>query len=352
MFISSNKSLKVYIILLNYNNWRDTIQCLESILKLNYGNFQVIIVDNNSENNSLENITSYLDGSLNLELNVNPELKHLVYPLTEKPVPYVFYNRDEAEKGGNLELERKFKNPFILIQSGYNGGFSYGNNIGIKYSMTKNDFEYIWLLNNDTVVEKDSLSKLVEKAEDYKKQNKKVGIIGSKLLYYDKPEILNGVGGKYNKWFGVSKQIGVFEKDLGQYDSEDVIKKMDYVIGASMFVSKDFIKDVGLMCEDYFLYYEELDWILRGKEKGYEIGYCWESRIYHKEGSTIGSSSDGNKKSELADYYFFRNRVLFTKKFYKRYLFFVYLGFLVTIFNRIKRRQLGRINLIWKALKS
>jgi GT2 family glycosyltransferase len=161
---------KIYIIILNYNGWDDTIECLESVFKLNYGSFQVVIVDNNSENNSLEKIKSYIDGSLNLELNVNPELKHLVYPLSKKPVSYVFYNRDEAEKSGNLELEKKLKNPVILIQSGYNGGFSYGNNIGIKYSMAKNDFEYIWLLNNDTVVEKDSLSKLVEKAEYYKKQ--------------------------------------------------------------------------------------------------------------------------------------------------------------------------------------
>jgi GT2 family glycosyltransferase len=343
---------KVYIILVNYNGWLDAIECLESVFKLNYGNFQVIIVDNNSENNSLEKIKSYLDGSLNLELKVNPELKHLVYPLSKKPLPYVYYNRDEAEKGGNLELEKKLKNPVILIQSGYNGGFAFGNNVGIKYSMAKNDFEYIWLLNNDTVVEKDSLSKLVEKGESYKKQNKKIGIIGSKLLYYDKPKILNSVGAKYNKWFGVSKHIGFLEKDLGQYDNENTTREIDYVSGASMFIKKSFIDDIGLMCEDYFLYYEELDWIGRGRKKEWEIGYCWESKIYHKEGSTIGGNTKEPQRNKVALYYFFRNKIRFTRRIYPKYLFFIYLRFLITIINKIIRCEFEMMKLIKDAIKN
>ena len=106
-----------------------------------------------------------------------------------------------------------------------------------------------------------------------------------------------------------------------------------------MLVSRDFIKEVGLMCEDYFLYFEEMDWALRGKQKRYQLGYCWESRVYHKEGGSIGSSSKGTKKSEIADYYGLRNRIVFTKKFYPKYLWSVYFGFLVVVWNRIRRRQ-------------
>jgi len=119
-----------------------------------------------------------------------------------------------------------------------------------------------------------------------------------------------------------------------------------------MFVSREFIEDVGFMFEDYFLYYEELDWILRGKRKGWQIGYCWDSVVYHKEGASIGSNIEGKKKSELADYYFFRNRIKFTKKFCPQFLITVYLGFIITVFNRIRRGQFRRLKLIWKVLKS
>ncbi|MBA4318553.1 MAG: glycosyltransferase family 2 protein [Flavobacterium sp.] len=341
---------KVYILILNYQTWADTIECLESVLMLDYPNYQVIVVDNNSPNDSMEYIKAWAEGKLDIWTKINNPLRHLSHPLSSKPIPYVFYDRQETEKGENRNSESKHKNPLILIQTGHNKGFASGNNVGIKYALIKDDFEYIWILNNDTVVERDSLAKLVEKAQEYKKQNKKVGIIGSKLLYYDNPKIINGVAGVYNKWFGVSKQIGVFEEDNGQYDNEIFLDKIDYVIGASMFTNKDFLKDVGLMCEDYFLFYEELDWTQRAKKKNYHLGYCWLSKIYHKEGGTIGSSSKGKEKSELADYYFFKNRIVFTKKFFPNYLWSIYLGFLITIFNRIKRGQFERIKIIFEII--
>ncbi|HIP33256.1 MAG TPA: hypothetical protein EYG89_00650 [Bacteroidia bacterium] len=119
-----------------------------------------------------------------------------------------------------------------------------------------------------------------------------------------------------------------------------------------MLVSKGFIKEVGLMCEDYFLYFEELDWAIRGKKKGYQLGYCWESKVYHKEGGSIGSSSKGEEKSEIADYYGLRNRIVFTKKFYPKYLLSVYLGFIMVIWNRIRRGHFKRILKILKLIRS
>jgi len=341
---------KVYIILLNYNRWTDTIECLESVLRNNYPNHQVVVVDNNSLDNSMEYLKAWAEGKLDVWVNPKNPLRSLSFPPIPKPIPYVYYTKEEAEKGKNLKLEKNVKNQIVLIQSSYNGGFSYGNNIGIKYALSKNDFEYVWLLNNDTVIEESSLLKLVEKAQNYKRLGKKIGIIGSKIFYYDNSELLNGIGGKYNKWFGVSSHIGAFEKDLGQYDNEDIIKKIDYIMGASMFVSKDFIKDVGLMNEDYFLYYEEVDWCIRGKRKGYNLGYCWNSRVYHKEGKTISSTFKGSKRSKTPDYYHIRNRIIFTKKFYRKYLPFVYVGLLITLFNRIKRLQFKRIKFILEAI--
>jgi len=354
---------KVYIIVLNYNGWADTIECLESVLRNNYPNYQVIVVDNNSPNHSMEYIKAWAEGKLDVWVKPDHPLRHLSFPPIKKPISYVYYTREEAEKGGNCNLEKSFhqptsksfshsvaqpadyttNHPLILIQTGRNLGFAGGNNVAIRYALAKDDFEYIWFLNNDTVIERDTLSKLVQKFEKYRKLPKKIGIVGSKLLYYDNPKMIQGIGGIYNKWFAVAKHLGVFEEDKGQYDNEEVLDKIDYIIGASMLVSRDFIKEVGLMCEDYFLYFEELDWTLRGNQKGYGLGYCWESKVYHKEGKSIGSSSKGEKKSEIADYYGLRNRIVFTKKFFPKYLWSVYLGFLVVIWNRIKRGQFKRI---------
>jgi hypothetical protein len=346
---TGNTYPKVYIIILNYNGWADTIECLESVLRNDYPNYQVIVVDNNSPNNSMEYIKAWAEGKLDVWVKQDHPLRHLSFPPVKKPVPYVFYTRKEAEKGGNSDLENKLtKNisseiatsyPLVFIQTGENLGFAGGNNVGIRYVLAKNDFEYIWFLNNDTVIERDALSKLVQKFEKYEKLGKKIGIAGSKLLYYDNPKLIQGIGGIYNKWFAVAKHLGVFEEDRGQYDNEDVLDKIDYIIGASMLVSKDFIKEVGLMCEDYFLYFEEMDWTIRGKKKGYQLAYCWKSKVYHKEGGSIGSSLKGERKSEIADYYGLRNRIVFTKKFYPKYLWSVYLGFIVVIWNRIRRAQ-------------
>ena len=342
---------KIYIILLNYNNWKDTILCIESVLKSEFKDLQLVVVDNNSSDNSMDYFIKWAEGSLSITIDETDELKDLYYPPIQKPVPYLFYDLRNTKLDSILKDGNDNKS-VVFIQTGRNGGFAYGNNIGIKYALAKNDFDYIWILNNDTVVKKDALTQLVEKAEYYKKANKKVGIIGSKIFYYSDPTKINTVGGIYNKWFGVSKHLGVMEEDKGQYDCEDIVKKIDYISGASMFVSREFIEDVGFMFEDYFLYYEELDWILRGKRKGWQIGYCWDSVVYHKEGAPIGSNIEGKKKSELADYYFFRNRIKFTKKFCPQFLITVYLGFIITVFNRIRRGQFRRLKLIWKVLKS
>ena len=238
-----------------------------------------------------------------------------------------------------------------MIRNDANLGFAGGNNPGLRYALARNDFAYVWLLNNDTVVAAETLGSLIEKAEHYKSAESKVGIIGSKLFFYRNPEIIQSVGGVYNKWLAATRQIGLFDKDHGQYDNEGVADKTDYPTGASLFVFKEFLQDVGLMSEDYFLYFEELDWVLRGKRRHWKTGYCWQARVYHKEGATIGSSSDGAQRSEMSDYFGVKNRIVFTKKFYPHCLWSVRLGFVVVLLNRIRRCQFGRLGLLLRAFR-
>ena len=99
---------KVAIIILNWNGWKDTIECLESVFRNTYPNYQVIGVDNGSTNGSMEKIKVWADGKQEV---LTPELTHPLYhlshPSVKKPIPYIYYTREEAEKGGNFKLEEK-----------------------------------------------------------------------------------------------------------------------------------------------------------------------------------------------------------------------------------------------------
>ncbi len=284
--------------------------------------YSVIVVDNASGDGSVEKIQQWAKANIGDGVLID--------------IGFTFY----CTRSDILQIPA-CESFLSLVETAENGGFAAGNNVGIQYALQKG-FDYLWLLNPDTVVEPKTLSRLVDKAMAYD-STEKVGIIGCKIRYYSNREKLQAVGGVYNKWLGVGKHVGSYETDMGQYDHDEICKKIDYVIGASMFVKKEFVLDVGSMCEDYFLYYEEVDWAWRGRKKGWTLGYCWKGIVYHKEGACIGSSSKGEEKSELADYFGLRNRIVFTKKHFPYCLPTVYIGFIVTMINRIRRGQTARL---------
>jgi GT2 family glycosyltransferase len=115
-----------------------------------------------------------------------------------------------------------------------------------------------------------------------------------------------------------------------------------------MLISKAFLKRIGLMCEDYFLFFEEIDWALRSKSQ-FNLVYAEDSVIYHKEGSSI-SSSCPKKKSYKADYYSVHNRLVFTRKHYKYRQPIVYLSLFGVMLNRVKRKQWSRVRLVLREL--
>lgn len=124
---------KVYIIILNWNHHEDTIECLESVFLNEYCNYQVIVCDNASTDNSMEKIRKWADGYHNIGIK------------------YYLYTQSDIKK---IDFRNEEDVPLILIENEKNLGYAGGNNIGIQYTMGKNDFSYIWILNNDTVVEK------------------------------------------------------------------------------------------------------------------------------------------------------------------------------------------------------
>lgn len=292
---------KVYIIVLNYKNWSDTNACILSLLKLNYTNFEIIIVDNNSENGSVNEISNFI-------INNNIPRCTLI-PHTE------------------------------------NKGYAAGNNVGIKCALEKGDLDFLWILNNDTEVEANSLENLVK----FCANNPSKKIIGNTLLFHHNPTYIQALGGGYNKWFGTGYNL--HEGEVWDKNKVYDFSQLKYPVGASIFVTNEYIAKVGLITEDYFLFYEEIDWIKSG-EKYFNnfIGICTEAIVYHKEGASMGNNAQEKAVSTFSEYYSLRNRIKFTLKFYPYTLPIVYLGFIGVIYNRIKRKQFNRISTILKLM--
>lgn len=330
----------IYILILNWNGWRDTIECLESMFRLDYPSYRVIVCDNGSEDGSLERIKAWADGCLDVALPKDNPLRHLSFPPVPKPIPYVEYERALAEKGGDPKDADK---PLILVQTGGNLGFAGGNNVGLRYALARSDFDYVWLLNNDTVIQVDALTHMVRRMEE----GPRAGMCGSTLLYYHEPDRVQVLGGaRYSKWLGVTRHIGLLQPADLPVNTDYIERRMSYVAGASMLVSRSFLYEIGLMCEDYFMYYEELDWALRSRRE-FGLAYAYNAIVYHKEGASTGATARQlNEKSWISDYHSVRNRLVLTRKFVPLALPTVYLGLLGIIVNRLLRRQWDRVGMI------
>jgi len=329
---------RVYIVLLNWNGWGDTIECLECLLRLQYPDYRVVVCDNGSEDGSIDRIRDWADGRLDVRVSPGMDARCLSFPPVGKPIPYFEYERAAAEAGGRTGVDA----PLVLIRTGGNLGFAGGTNVGLRYGLAKGDLDYAWILNNDTASLPDSLGALVRRME----QDPGVGFCGSTILRYAAPGRIQALGGAaYNKWIGSNRHLGLSLKYPLVVDETEIEKRMRYVIGASMLVSRRLLGEIGLMCEDYFLYFEELDWATRAKGK-FSLAFASRSVVFHKEGGTIGTKSDPMEKSFLSDYYSLRNRLVFTRKHHPVALPTVWLGLFVALARRLRRGQLDRAGMI------
>ena len=222
----------VSIITVNYNQTEVTCALLESLNKVSYPNFEVIVVDNHSTEDSPKRIKQ-------------------LYP--------------------NI----------VYIENPINYGFAAGNN----YGLMKARGEYVLLLNNDIEVPPNFMEPLVEKLE----QNPGIGAVSPKIKFYYQPDTIQYAGyTPIGKVTMRNSAIGYWEKDRGQYNKDC---ETAYAHGAAMMVPMHVVKEIGLMSYIFFLYYEEADWCARIKQAGYKIYYVGNSYILHKESVSTGKLS-------------------------------------------------------------
>ena len=245
---------KVAIVLVCYNGFNDTIECLQSLRQIKYNNFEVIIVDNGSRKECVDRL------------------------------------KESLQRGE------------ILIQA-VNNGFSAGNNIGITEAI-KRDCKYILLLNNDTVAEEDFLNQLVNTAITEQNQ----AAVAPKIRYFfDKSQIWYA-GGDFNYLTGRTTHIGIGQTDCGKYNTS---RNVEFVSGCCILLPVEMINAVGFMDEDYFLYCEDLDYCRKIRNAGYRLVYEPGAIIYHKVSASTG------KQSNLVTYYMVRNKLYIIRKYIK-----------------------------------
>jgi hypothetical protein len=249
---ATNESPSVMFVVVNWNQRQLTLDCLASLRHQHYGNFAVVLVDNGSR-----------DGSLLAVHEAFPEV--------------------------------------TVLENGYNLGIAAANNVGIRYAMEANS-DYIFLLNNDTVVDPEMLERLVAVAES----DPRIGVTGPTMFYYDEPEMIWCGGNSIDWGTGNTSRLR-----SGQHVSSfgDVtLFHVDFITSCAVCIKRRVFETTGLMDERYFIYYDETDWFARASAMGWLTVYVPRARMWHKVSATMGESSP------TTDYYMVRNKFLFLAK--------------------------------------
>lgn len=228
-----------------------------------------------------------------------------------------------------------------FIRSDTNLGFAGGNNLGIKVATGK----FLFLVNNDTEFTPGLIKQLILTMSS----NKQIGILSPKIRYFQNPELLQYAGfTEMNYYTGRNTCIGQFEKDVHQYDSFS--GKTGFAHGAAMFIRKEALEKAGLMAENFFLYYEEIDWCEKFKKAGFEIWIDLKALIYHKESVSVGA------KSALKEYFMNRNRILFIRRnanTNEKLIFYIFFLTVVTprnILTYMREKNWAFVGVLFKAI--
>ena len=245
---------RVYTIVLNFQRSDDTVRCVSSLRDSTYRNQFLVVVDNGSDAAARSELVAGIG-----------------------PTP--------------------------LIQSEENLGFAGGNNLGIRHALDRGA-DYVWILNPDTIVEPESLERLVQTMSRFPE----AGIVGSRLVRGDDGTTVLFNGGTID-WNQAGKPVlpdmGKPEKDV----KANTVTSIDYATGASMLVRRQLVEEIGYLPERYFLYFEETDFNIRAKRAGWKVLLEPRSRVLHNRRSW------GSVPAPYYVYYFVRNRILFGKTF-------------------------------------
>lgn len=323
----------VSIIILNWNGWRDTIECLESVLKSDYENYHVLLVDNASTDGSKENIKQWaLQGNHEAIQTAFPEL---VLPLLAKPLPLF-----ELRLNGQAALNRAIQNDLpeklpersmILVHNHENMGFAAGNNLAFQIADILFQSRYLFLLNNDTVIEPHAAPELVS----YLDQHPEFGAVTSAIYYYSNPGEIHNVGGRLSPWASSS----YFTTLPGRQK-----RRITFVTGCALMIPKSTLERVGGFSEKFFFGEEDFEFCWRLLQKNIPVTCVLSSKVYHKV--SVAADAMYQKKDLPKKLIYIFSRVVDMKDYYPypvwllwRYGLLAYTFFWLTIKYKVRLRD-------------
>ncbi len=265
----------IAIVILNWNGWANTIECLQSVYESDHHGFHVVVVDNGSADESVDRIK---DWARSREIQLLMDGDH---------------NRSIHERPGSRVAGPGVGRTLTVVETGRNLGFSGGVNQGIQVAR-RYSAEYVLLLNNDVVVDPSCLSRLVRVAE----QDTSVGVVGCKIYHYSRPEKVWFSGGKISYWRSVAYHY---------HDDAEGVRRVNFVTGCAMLIRRAVLDRVGPWDERYFLNVEDWTFCHRVTQAGWKLAVACDATLFHK----VSASKAGGAEAPLDFYYFHRNRLIF-----------------------------------------
>lgn len=289
-------SSPVHVVIVNFNRWRDTIECLESVLRSRHVPLHVIVVDNGSRDDSLARFRGWADGIETYTPDPSTPMARFSDPPVPKPVSYGVL---DARSGlppsfrGNLPQ-------VTFIASSTNHGFAGGNNLALGWLLDGGATGYACLLNNDMVVAPDAIAALVAGLE----RDATLGAIGGVVLDYASPDVAQIVGGGWVSRLGSARLHGA---GAGRHHLS-LPSGIDYVTGGWLLTEIETIRAVGLLDDRFFLYSEDADWGHRMRAAGFRLGCKLDALVWHKGTQTIGAGSP------FQDYHVVKSTLQYVRK--------------------------------------
>ena len=316
----------VACVVVNYNGKARTLACLQALLSLHQQPDAVFVVDNGSAaSEPHELFQDWTD----------------LYQSKGQPAPILLEATTPLPPGNAFFLPLK-----------ENLGFSAGNNAAIRILLASKQYDAVWLLNNDTLPQREALQALV----DNMNADPTVGMVGSTLVYPHTQHLQTMGGCSFNKFTGITRYIGANTPiaKLNSLRPEGDCTQLHMITGASCLVRMEGIQQVGLLDEAFFLYFEDTDWSLRFHQQGYKLTWAPQSIVVHEEGGSTTPSVDPQSTHNrpycaMIDYLSYRNRLYLIEKHYPKHTWIVLLSFVYAFFKRMLRGEMKKAHVVVKA---
>jgi GT2 family glycosyltransferase len=285
------------VVIVSFNSSDVILDCVESLLSQEGGRPHVFVVDNASSDDTVAVLRDWAAGRAG-----HAPAEGLPFVLTPvgKPVSLAEFGRGDRPAPDEL-------GDVNIIHAGVNGGYAGGVNIGLEFIGRVPAVAHFWVLNPDAVVAPTTVRSILQTAAD----NPGYGMMGGRVLYADLPHRIQIDGGRIDRWTGVTHNM-----NLGRDPETTPLPdggQLDFVVGASIIASRQFVETVGPMREDYFLYYEEVDWACR--RGALPIVQCPGHMVYHHAGTAIGSPTLERLASPFSFWFKYRSRMMFVRRF-------------------------------------